>query len=255
MAVILNKKTLCFSVFHIENNTYQSISRNKIKKEVDTIMSTFATELNTPTVDIYSEDSLLSFYDNNDYVNINPKGIQVAPEWDPNRTIGWRFGELGIWATNITAWKNFQDSNFEYAILMEDDFQINEKFQYYLNEYMQELPDDWEVLSMYINPNEFSRYSEDYDIGKPNVCKTYHRLSMACYIINKRFVKKALDLIKTPITEPFDVYILNEPYKFNSYSIKPYKEKGCRCLGAYHMFKSTFQDRDSRQDLTLLIKE
>jgi GR25 family glycosyltransferase involved in LPS biosynthesis len=255
VAVILNKETLCFNVFHIENNTYQSVSRGKIKNQVDATMSKFATELDTPTINICSEPSLLSFYNDNDEVAIDPKGIQIAPEWDPHRTIGWRFGELGIWATNITAWKNFQDSDFEYAILMEDDFDINDKFEEYLTKYMQELPDDWEVLSMYINPNEFTRYSEEYDIGQPNVCKTYHRLSMACYVINKRFVKKALELIKTPITEPFDVYVLNEPYKFNSYSIKPGKPKGCRCLGAHHMFKSTFQERDARQDLTPLFEK
>jgi GR25 family glycosyltransferase involved in LPS biosynthesis len=193
---------------------------------------------------------LLSFYKGNTDICIDPKGMQSPPEWDLGREIGWRFGELGIFASNLTAWKNFLNSDFKYAILMEDDFQINHTFQGHLTDYMQELPDDWEVLSMYINPNEYPRYNEDHDIGQPNVCKTYHRLSMACYVINKRFVKKALELIKTPITEPFDVYILNEPHKFNSYSIKPYKEKGCRCLGEYHMFISTFQDNHLREDLT-----
>jgi GR25 family glycosyltransferase involved in LPS biosynthesis len=254
LAIVLNKNTLCFKVFHIESKTYQSFSRAKLKKELDSMMSTFATELDTPTINIYSEYTLLSFYKDNDDIAIDPKGMQVAPEWDVSRYIGWRFGELGIYASNLTAWKNFLDSDFEYAVLMEDDFQINDKFQNYLNEYMQELPDDWEVLSMHINPNENNRFNEHYDIGQPNVCKTYHRLSMACYVINKRFVRKALELIKTPITEPFDVYVLNEPYKFNSYSIKPSKPKGCRCLGAYHMFKSTFQERDARQDLTTIFQ-
>jgi GR25 family glycosyltransferase involved in LPS biosynthesis len=254
LAIVLNKDTLCFKVFHIENKTYQSISRGKLKKELDSMMSTFATELDTPTINIYSEYTLLSFYKNNDDISIDPKGIQVAPEWDTSRYIGWRFGELGIYASNLTAWKNFLNSDFEYAILMEDDFQINDTFQGHLTEYMQELPDDWEVLSMHMNPNEDDRYNENYDIGQPNICKTYHRLSMACYVINKRFVRKALELIKTPITEPFDVYVLNEPYKFNSYSIKPGKPKGCRCLGAHFAFKSTFQERETRQDLTAIFE-
>lgn len=255
MAVVLDKNTLCFKVFHIEADTYQSRSRNKLKKELDSIMSTFATELDTSTINIYSEDTLLSFYKVNTDICIDPKGMQSSPEWDLGRETGWRFGELGIFASNLTAWKNFLNSSFEYAIIMEDDFQVNDTFQNHLTEYMQELPDDWEILSMYINPNEYPRYSEDYDIGQPNVCKAYNRLSMACYVINKRFVKKALELIKTPIAEPFDVYILNEPHKFNSYSIKPYKERGCRCLGAYHMFKSTFQDREIREDLTAVFQK
>jgi GR25 family glycosyltransferase involved in LPS biosynthesis len=254
LAVVLNKETLCFKVFHIENTTYQSISRGKLKKELDSMMSEFATELDTPTINIYSEYTLLSFYKDNEDICIDPKGMQVAPEWDISRYNGWRFGELGIYASNLTAWKNFLASDFEYAVLMEDDFQINNTFKDHLTEYMQELPDDWEVLSMHMNPNEDDRFNEHYDIGKPNVCKTYHRLSMACYVINKRFVRKALELIKTPITEPFDVYVLNEPYKFNSYSIKPGKPKGCRCLGSHFAFKSTFQEREPRQDLSALFE-
>ena len=204
----------------------------------------------TIATDIRSEETLLAFYKDNTDIVIDPKGIPTPPEWDVGRTIGWRFGELGIWASNLTAWKNLLNSQFEYAVLMEDDFEINEKFEHYLKEYMQELPDDWELLSMYVNPNEFLTYNETYDIGKPNVCRTYHKLSMACYVINKRFVKKALEAIKTPVTEPFDVYMLNQPYRFNSYSIKRGKEKGCRCLGENFMYKSTFQERDIRHDFT-----
>ena len=247
MAITLNKNTLCFKVFHMDSDDYQGRCRAEIKKKLDKDISEFGTELDTPTVAINSFDSLFSYYKNNPPINIDFKGTEAYKDWGLNRGSGWKLGELGIWATNVTAWQNFLASDFEYALFMEDDFEVNEQFKDLLFAHVQELPDDWDMFSCGLG--DWHLYSpEVHDIGQPNVCKSYHNLTMVCYLINKSSVKKMLDSVKERVAAPFDIYMLYKPNIFNTYAVKPDVPQGCRCLG--DKLKSTFQYKETPSDLS-----
>lgn len=257
MAIDLNKETLCFKVFHISNDSYTSKKRRILKDELDMKISAIATELDTPTIGINTIDSAIKFYKNNKDVLLNPKGMDLYINDRYTRKAAWRLGELGIWATNITAWQNFLNSNFEYAIFMEDDFQVNDHFINNLKTYVQELPEDWEFFSPYVNTVEYINYfnnPEKYNIGNQTICKSYHALNLTCYLINKKFAEKILRIIKeNAISVPPDVYLLQKkedipdtfetyvsPENFNTYCLRPGVYIGCRCIGADPIIPSTY---------------
>ena len=190
---MLNKTNLCYNVFHLDQPTLNSEVRNKIKESNSNIISQIATLNKTKTVQIYNEFELTNFLINNKKFLITPEGHSYeVPNYVLNKeekikydkinkkNKGWKYGEIGVWASNYLALKSFVDSNFDYAIYFEDDFEIKQEFIELLQNSYSELPDDWDVLYPYSHKLEETWYEvvkEKVDIQKKYICKTWLPIS------------------------------------------------------------------------------
>lgn len=203
---------ICFKIFHNEENTDLMEKRNILTQRAITQLEQDFDNFDTPTIMTRSLEDIKSFY-KNAKIKVDPKG------WEGN---GWKPGELGIWASNYTAWVNFSKSKYDHIILMEDDIKLSKTFSTKLDQYIEELPNDWDVFTVYIPPSGNVRYKrdgKDLDIGKPNVCKVYQSWSCLCYVVSKAGAKKLIELVKTPVSRPIDHYLFYNN-DLNVYAIK-----------------------------------
>jgi GR25 family glycosyltransferase involved in LPS biosynthesis len=216
---------LAYKIFHIEGMGESAHIRSELYKKANDYLSMYFDELNTPTIKISNQEEYDHFTKNN---------------FDMKPTLNFKFGEMGIWASNLVALKNFIQTDYDYLMLMEDDIEIGQNFTEYLGKYMSQLPDKWDIFSYFVHPNQFSRYNND---GKGDVVKAYQDWSMLCWIVNKRSAKKIINNIKIfGVENPIDWHIFRGTDKYSSYTLTP---------GAYrpitlHETTSTFQHLDER---------
>jgi GR25 family glycosyltransferase involved in LPS biosynthesis len=233
----IGKPNICFKIFHNEENTEIMKKRNILtKRATDQLIKDFD-NFDTPTIMMRSIEDIQSFY-KDAAIKVDPKG------WLEK---GWKPGELGIWASNYTAWANFANSKYDHIILMEDDIQLSKDFSQRLYEYIDELPEDWDVFTVYVPPTGNIRYKKDgkhLDIGKKNVCKVYQSWSCLCYVVSKSGAKKLLEMVKTPVSRPIDHYLFyNE--ELNVYAIKYNRANICNIYSTTSTVQHT-----KKQDMT-----
>lgn len=203
---------LVFNIFHVDGDT-DSLKKRSIlvQRATDKLLDNFD-KIETPTIIIKNEEDVKNFFNGED-IKIDPLG------WEKR---GWRFGELGIWASNYSAWKKFAKSGREMLMLMEDDIVLDKEFNQKLSGYISELPDDWDFFTVYIPSYGNSRAKTQkklLDVGKQNITKVYQSWSCLCYIVSKSGVEKLLKQVQEPVNGPIDHWLFyNE--KLNGYSIK-----------------------------------
>lgn len=228
---------LVFNIFHVDGDTDVLKKRGILTKRATEQLSLDFKKIETPTILIRNHDDVKNFFKNED-IKIDPKGYKGN---------GWKFGELGVWASNYTAWKNFAKTDHEMLMLIEDDIVLNKHFNIKLQGYINELPTDWDFFTVYI-PSfgnvKYKTYRDSLDVGKENICRVYQSWSCLCYIVSKRGAKKLLEQVKKPVTSPIDHWLFyNE--KLNGYAIKI--EKGNIC--DIHKLNSTIQSAE-KHDMT-----
>lgn len=214
-----NKPKICFKIFHNEEDTYIMQKRNILTERAITQLESDFDNFDTPTIMMRDTEDISKFYKNS-RIKINPNG------WLEQ---GWKPGELGIWASNYTAWVNFSKSEYDHIILMEDDIKLTKDFAKKLSSYIDELPDDWDVFTVYIPETGNIRYKNNgkhLDIGKENVCKVYQSWSCLCYVVSKSGAKKMIEDVKTPVNRPIDHYLFYHD-DLNVYAIKYGKPNIC----------------------------
>lgn len=219
LSVKNTKTNACFKIFHIDEDTPIMEKRNILVKRAVTKLEEDFKELDTPTIIMRNVDDVKSFYKDSG-INIDPRGFEQT---------GWKPGELGIWASNIIAWETFSKTDYEFVILMEDDIVLTKEFNKKLINYIDELPDDWDVFTAFIPETGNVRYGKnrkDLYIGKDNVCKVYQSWSCLCYVVSKNGVKKLLNEIKKPVSSPIDHYLFYHK-DLNVYTMK--LERGNIC--------------------------
>ena len=212
-------KDIVFSIFHIEEDTPIMRKRNLLTRRAkDQLLNSFE-EIDTPTIMMKNKEDIKKFYEKEN-IKIDPLG---------HKGNGWKIGELGIWASNYVAWKNFSKTEHDILILMEDDIVLSKNFNSKLSGYIDELPENWDFFTVYIPSFGNIRYKvnkQGLDIGKQNVCKVYQSWSCLCYVVSKNGAKKLLDQVKEKVTSPIDHWLFyNE--NLNGYAIK--LEKGNIC--------------------------
>lgn len=231
------KPKVCFKIFHEEKNNETLSVRDKLtKRAYDQLIINFD-ELDTPTIIIKDAQAVKDFY-NKAKIKIYPKGHEDN---------GWKPGELGIWASNYTAWVNFSKSKYDSIMLMEDDIQLSKDFNKMIYKYIDELPEDWDVFTVYIPETGNIRYTANRKhlmVGKENICKVYQSWSCLCYVVSKSGAKKMIEDVKTPVSRPIDHYLFYHN-DLNVYSIK--MEKGNICN--IYRTDSTVQTA-KKQDMT-----
>jgi GR25 family glycosyltransferase involved in LPS biosynthesis len=221
----LNK--FCYKVFHIPGYGESHEQRSDLFKSLDDFLLTKMDRLETDTVLISNEDQ---YFDFNEKHNL----IKTQREF--------KWGELGIWASNLLAIKNFLNTDKEYLMLMEDDIYVpnQERFVELLEYYMSIIPKDWEVFSYFVHENQFTRFQDIH--GHSEIVPAYQDWSMLCYILNRKSAEKILNLcLIHGLTMPIDWYIYRQPEVFKSYTLSPIAEKGCKLYNVV----STFQEKET----------
>lgn len=225
----------CFKIFHADES--KDSKRSTLTKNATKQLEKDFVPLETPTIIIKNQNDVKMVYQNIDMV-IHPLG---------HFGTGWKPGELGIWASNWTAWKNFLRSKHDFVILMEDDIILNDNFNEKIIEYINELPDGWDAFTAYIPDSGNIRYEKRKNellIGKENVCKVYQSWSCLCYVVSRSGAQRLLKEARRRIKSPIDHYLFYHK-GISVYSIKI--EKGNICN--LYETKSTVQD-SQRYDMT-----
>jgi GR25 family glycosyltransferase involved in LPS biosynthesis len=236
----------CYKIFHIPGYGDSGPIRQSLFDDLDPYLSSKISRIDTPTILISSE---------NDYFDVQDKYNIL----DPKTKFKW--GELGIWASNLVAMKNFLESDKEYLMLMEDDIYVKDKelFLSLLENFMGQLPEGWEIFSYFVHPKEYwLGYGVEVDDSIPgfpvyqvsdpkdvsfdaDVVEAYQDWSLLCYIVNKDSAKRILDIIKEiGITEPIDWFVFNKFNKlFKTYTISPVAIPGCELYETTSQFQQT----------------
>lgn len=235
----MNLDKLCYKIFHIPGYYDEDNVRERLFNELDSYLEGKIARLDTPTILISNQEQYDIFCLT--HHQLNPKNK-------------FKWGELGIWASNTLAMKNFLDTDYEYLMLMEDDIYVENKdrFLELLSEYMDQLPEDWEVFSYFVPEDQYSKYYlkreksfsdgfgletsityRDIEENVPGgylyypredhkgIVKSYQDWSMLCYIINRKTAEKILkDVIENGIYEPIDWYVFNVIYLDNRIPIE-----------------------------------
>ncbi len=222
-------------VFHTDG---LDVRRSKLTESINEYLSGDSIVLDTPTFKISNREEYDKFLLDNPHFKPDTNGYEL------DGLSGWKMGEIGIWASNWTAWMKFLKSDQEYLILMEDDIVHNENFLPLINYYISQLPENWDVFHAFSPADQFGKYNDTYDIGARDICRAYQDWSCLCYVINKSGAKKLL-LNADMFNLPLDWYMFRQQDKFNVYTIKPTSEFPCTLMA----LESTFQSDEVRKPL------
>lgn len=227
----------CFKIFHSDGDSGEVKKRRPLVKRATAQLVKNFNILETPTIIMKNPEDVGNFYKNSK-IKIDPLG---------HFRTGWKPGELGIWASNYTALKNFLKTDYDFVILMEDDIVLHRNFNSKLLEYMDELPKDWDVFTAYIPEIGNVRYEKrksELLIGKENICKVYQSWSCLCYVVSRKGAENILRLVTKRVKSPIDHYLFYSK-NLRVYTIK--LENGNIC--SLFETKSTVQE-SKRYDMT-----
>jgi GR25 family glycosyltransferase involved in LPS biosynthesis len=224
---------IAYKVFHTPGIQKE---RDESYNKINSYLSSKINILDTPTIKISSEKDYVDFLRNNPKFIINKDGYELGGE------SGWRFGEIGILASNWTAWCNFINSQYDYLILMEDDIKHNDFFYERLTGYILQLPLDFDVFSAFVPRDQFAKHDVRLNISEGDISLSYQDWSCLCYVISKEGAKKLINDFYN-VSLPLDWYIYRQTDKFNVYALKPTENPICDLIGV----ESSFQTKESRR--------
>lgn len=221
-------------IFHIDGDK----DRNNLVSKTNDYLDNYSTELNTPTIKISCKEEYADFVSKNLDFNVDPQGFSL------NNEQGWKYGEIGIWASNRTSWKNFLNTDSDYLILMEDDIVISDKFIEVLNKSIEQAPDTFDIIHLFAPEDNYFRYNSFHDFGAEDLCYIYQDWSCLCYIISKRGAHKLLQT-STTINLPLDWHMFRQKPLFEIFTLKPQSSIACSLFPT----ESTFQNTHKREIL------
>lgn len=189
---------VCYKLHTLAFNRAQTVNVTK------SILNQELASLSSPTVLILNQDHLDSFMNQNPEFNLN---LNESPR-------PLKYPEVGLWASNYLAIKEFANSSYDYLILIEDDIKLNDNFYTKLNEYMSDMPDNMECFMLFKPENIFynSGYEslvneESFYTASTKIWVAHQTWSTGCMIINKSGAQKFLDYIQSGISVPIDMFI------------------------------------------------
>ena len=166
--------------------------------------------------------------------------------------IKWRltWGELGVWLSAVTAWEYLLESDLDALIVFEDDAIIEPTFNDGIKKYLEELPDDWDAVSLFVPENQRGDYYYNvtfnstgdavsyrrgnkrfhdsiYRIGDGLLCRTYQGYCNVAMMYSKSGAQKLLDLTKELGSyTPVDCFVFQMANlrRINAYSPHPRQE-------------------------------
>lgn len=222
---------IAYKLFHLPRDH----ARNKAVENVHSYLLKNIKILNTDTIKISSFEDYTKFKEGNPDFNVDPLGYNL------DNKQGWRYGEVGIWASNWLAWKNFIKSEYDYLILMEDDIVLYENFLPELERYMKQLPENFDAFHAFCPSDQNDKYDIAMDISD-ELCSSYQDWSCACYIVSRSGAQKMIYLASRGIRLPLDWFMFRQKNLFSVYTLKPDAKRICDILN----IDSTFQTKEDR---------
>jgi GR25 family glycosyltransferase involved in LPS biosynthesis len=133
--------------------------------------------------------------------------------WAPydGRTTAPLPGELGVWVSTINTWRYMIDNSIDCMLVLEDDVQLSDNFVDSLTLCLQDLPGNFECLSLYYF--EGQNWTEDRtDVGSEYIHKSLNQYSAAQgTIYSNRGAKNLTKLVKKfGIQYTADCFILSK---------------------------------------------
>ena len=189
----------------------KSVDRKPYVDEINSILSKESEELNSNSYEISNNDHLVKFIMDHSEIRLNYGG-------------GFKYPEVGVWASNYDAWVKFLETDKKYLIIFEDDTSVVPDFMDKINYILTELPYDWNAF-FFLTPDgnkEHYYKSENHDIGLENICKSYQGNWLGGYMLNRLGAQLLVnDVQKNMIQAPVDIYMFYTQKFLISYALKP----------------------------------
>jgi len=199
-----------YTIIHINNRAKENMEHNKL------ILKNFD----------YIDD--IEFFDGNmgkAQDVINHLGIKIDV-WNPydGRQSPPLPGEYGIWLSTILTWEYIVKNKVSSMLVFEDDILLDKNFVSNLNDCINELPKDYDFLSLYYFSDQ-NTVDEKTDFGAKNIHKSINQYSAGQAILySYHGAKKLLKLVnRLGIEYTSDCFIFNKAQQgvVYGYSIKP----------------------------------
>jgi hypothetical protein len=225
------KKELNLKLFETEG--WDSFSRQANANKSKAYLRNYLPELNSETIKIDSQETLEKFLLENIEFKVDPDGYDpenFEPIYlkDESSPLGWKYGQIGIWASNYMAWLNFLKTDFDYVMLVEDDVYFKEGSFEVFEECLRQLPDDWEIYHFCV-PRQKRIMNQLTEVINSKISLPYINDSNACYIVNRAGVNKLLQQVSEGIFLPLDWHWFKQPL-FNIYATRDDVETYCDLL-------------------------
>jgi hypothetical protein len=140
-----------------------------------------------------------------------------------------KWGQIGIWASTVDAYKKFLRSNYDYLLVIEDDVVLHANFSDRFSQITEELPNDFDFFSVFLPRDTICRYQPEWhDIeGKNFITVAFQDWSTAAYLVSRKGARRVLeDVSLRGIDRPLDWYMFNyhhrpyPPMRFQTYGLR-----------------------------------
>jgi GR25 family glycosyltransferase involved in LPS biosynthesis len=133
-------------------------------------------------------------------------------------------GEIGCFGSHYMFWKFVVEHNLPAAMVFEDDAVLSKGFTERVALGLRNVPEDYDVFSVFVHPNQFSRYNDSHTVNLV-VAKAYQDWSTLCYVVSQKGARKLIELSdKHGITDPVDWFIFRNGHRgiFDVYTFRPH---------------------------------
>jgi GR25 family glycosyltransferase involved in LPS biosynthesis len=197
----LEKIKINYHIIHIDD------TRKSNRSKIDLILN--SNKLPIESLNAREEANIEKFLKNNKEFKIN---------WD-----GFKKGELGNFGSHFLAWKYLLNSNLKNLLVFEDDAIIHEDFIDKYGLIIKNLPHDYDVMSVYVDPNQYDRMHQS-DYVNEYISKGYQDWSTLCYIVSRQGAQKLINYVTTiGMDYPTDWFIFRRGHQgiYNVYTLPP----------------------------------
>jgi GR25 family glycosyltransferase involved in LPS biosynthesis len=156
----------------------------------------------------------------------DPERVSEFYEDNPEFRLTWvdpKPGEFGNFGSHYIAWKHLVNSTMDSILVFEDDALIKDNFVSAYDLAMNNVPDDFDVLSIYIDPNQYDRFNQS-DYVNEYIAKGYQDWSTLCYVVSRQGAQKLVKyVVDNGMDYPTDWFIFRNGHKglFNVYTLAP----------------------------------
>lgn len=134
-----------------------------------------------------------------------------------------KLGEIGNFGSHYLAWKYLINSNLNFLLVFEDDSIIHEDFMEKYALALSSVPEDFDVLSIYIDSNQYDRFHQSDHVNK-YIAKGYQDWSTLCYLVSRQGAEKLVRyVVENGMDYPTDWFIFRHGHAglFNVYTLAP----------------------------------
>lgn len=198
---------ICFCVIHIDDDSELSRYRRKYFVNTCRYLKNKIKYLNVKAFKISNQEDL-------EHYN------KTQPAFNFSENL--KYGEIGCLASHYNAWKSLLSTEQDAILIIEDDAILADTFIDSFNMYIKEIPQDFDVVSMYVHPAKTYKYNKNiHDIGLSNICLGFQNQSTLAYLISRNGAKKYIDYVDNLFDKPLDLFLFDVEKKTNFYSISP----------------------------------